>query len=105
MGGNLFELDARVVDDVRPGWGVEREFFIDNLLVRIHFIIVMIRWTGLAPWEFEEGVTCSSLAPASWTMYVRNSSHSMPPSSFASICAHPRVSARRYMDAQPSPPR
>ena len=31
----------------------ERGFFIDNLLVRIHFIIVMIRWTGLAPWEFE----------------------------------------------------
>jgi len=31
----------------------EREFFTDNLLVRIHFIIVMIRWTGLAPWEFE----------------------------------------------------
>ena len=31
----------------------ERELFIDNLLVRIHFIIVMIRWTGLAPWEFE----------------------------------------------------
>ena len=31
----------------------EREFFIGNLLVRIHFIIEMIRWTGLAPWEFE----------------------------------------------------
>ena len=31
----------------------EREIFIDNLLVRIHFIIVTIRWTGLAPWEFE----------------------------------------------------
>ena len=31
----------------------QREFVIDNLLVRIHFIIVMIRWTGLAPWEFE----------------------------------------------------
>ena len=31
----------------------EREFFIDNLLVRIHFIIVMIRWTGLALWDFE----------------------------------------------------
>ena len=31
----------------------EREFFVDNLLVRIHFIIVMIRWTGLAPWDFE----------------------------------------------------
>ena len=25
----------------------EREFFVGNLLVRIHFIIVMIRWTGL----------------------------------------------------------
>ena len=25
--------------------------FIVNLLVRIHFVIVMIRWTGLAPWE------------------------------------------------------
>ena len=32
---------------------LEKEFFIDNLLVRIHFIIVMIRWTGLASWEFE----------------------------------------------------
>jgi len=30
----------------------EREFFFDNLLVRIRFIIVMMRWTGLAPWEF-----------------------------------------------------
>ena len=33
-------------------WGTEREFFIVNLLVRIHFIIEMIWWTGLAPWEF-----------------------------------------------------
>jgi len=31
----------------------EREFFIDNLLVRINFIIVIIRWTGFVPWEFE----------------------------------------------------
>ena len=29
----------------------ERQFFIDNVLVRIHFIIVMTSWTGLAPWE------------------------------------------------------
>ena len=32
---------------------MEREFFIDNLLVRSHYIIVMIRWTGLAPWKLE----------------------------------------------------
>ena len=31
----------------------ERELCIGNLLVRIHFIFEMIRWTGLAPWEFE----------------------------------------------------
>ena len=40
--------------DVRGGVAQpgEQGLFIDNLLVRIHFIIVMIRWTGLAPWEF-----------------------------------------------------
>ena len=52
----------RVADRVVEPWKLalprsthlpEREFFIDNLLVRIHFIIVIIRWTGLAPWEFE----------------------------------------------------
>ena len=34
----------------------EIEFRIDNLLVRIHFIIVMIRWTSLAPWFRVEGL-------------------------------------------------
>jgi len=37
-----------------------REFFIDNLLVRINFI-VMIRRTGLAPWEFEFSLKGGSL--------------------------------------------
>jgi len=31
----------------------EKEFLIGNLLERIHFVIEMIWWTGLAPWEFE----------------------------------------------------
>ena len=30
-----------------------RESSVDNVLVRINLIIEMIRWTGLAPWEFE----------------------------------------------------
>ena len=34
------------------GWG-RKEFFTDNLLVRIRFIIEMIWWNGLSPWEFE----------------------------------------------------
>jgi len=38
----------------------QRERVIDNLLVRIHFIIVMIRWTGLAPWEVRTRSTSSS---------------------------------------------
>jgi len=33
----------------RAPTAAERERVIDNLLVRIHFIIVMIKWTGLAP--------------------------------------------------------
>ena len=37
----------------RPQVVIEKEICIDNLLVRIHFIIVMIGWTGLAAWEFE----------------------------------------------------
>jgi len=53
----------------------EREFFIDNLLVRIHFIIVMIRWTGLAPWEFEfpfpGSLTSFYFAGTRWTMSTR----------------------------------
>ena len=32
---------------------IKRESALLTLLVRIHFIIVMIRWTGLAPREFE----------------------------------------------------
>jgi len=31
----------------------ERESFIDNLLVRMPFIIEMIWWTGLTPWMFK----------------------------------------------------
>ena len=46
----------------------EREFFTENLLVRIYFIIGMIRWTGLAPWEFEfhfpGSLTSACLVPA-----------------------------------------
>jgi len=32
-----------------PPKHLKREFFIENLLVRIYFIIEMIRWTGLSP--------------------------------------------------------
>ena len=32
---------------------IEGDFVIHNLLVRIHFIIELIGWVGLAPWKFE----------------------------------------------------
>ena len=60
----------------------EREFFIDNLLVRIHFIIVMIRWTGLAPWEFEfpfpGSLTSTFLANSGTLLLLRCSSNHTP---------------------------
>jgi len=40
------------VTEVRP-LSREREFSIDNLLVRVHCIIEMIKWSVLAPWEFK----------------------------------------------------
>ena len=40
----------------------EREFFIDNLLVRIHFFIEMIWWTGLVPWEVDFPFTVSLIS-------------------------------------------
>ena len=47
-----------------------REFFIDNRLVRIHLIIVMIKWTGLAPWEvefpFPGSLTATFLSLVTW---------------------------------------
>ena len=55
---------------------------IDNLLVRIHFIIEMIRWTGLAPWELEfsfPGSLTSSLKAGDATSGGQHASE--PPSS------------------------
>ena len=59
---------------LRAGGPVERKFFIDNLLVRIHVIIVMIGWTGLALWEFEfpfPGSLTSTFLRGSYTMRPR----------------------------------
>ena len=50
-GGLVLAIQAQM--PVHHPAQAQREFFIDNLLVRIHFIVVMIRWTSRAPWEFE----------------------------------------------------
>ena len=59
--GKLDNRERVLVDHIpgqryrdQPDQGTrERELFTDNLLVRIHLIIGMIWWTGLAPWVFE----------------------------------------------------
>ena len=59
---DLFELTSRQ-------WATEmkeRELCIDNPLVRIHFIIKMIWWTGLAPWEFEFSFPGSLTSTVLW---------------------------------------
>ena len=44
FGGCAFRVQREIV---------EREFFVDNLLVQIYSIIEMVWWTGFALWEFE----------------------------------------------------
>ena len=48
-----FEAKGKPTHFIKVGCIPEREYFIDNLLVRLHFSIVIVRWTGLAPWNFE----------------------------------------------------
>ena len=65
----------------------EREFFIDNLLVRVHFVIVMIRWTGHAPWDFGFPFL-GSLTPA--TRHLPPSTQHSPRARSEPACpAHP----------------
>ena len=49
----------------------ERDFFVDNLVVRIHLIIEMIRWTGLAPWEKEIGILLPNNQPQHRTLHIQ----------------------------------
>ena len=53
LSSDWFRVWERRMRSQGPYGRRESELFIDNLLVRIHSVIVMIRWTGLAPWEFE----------------------------------------------------
>ena len=61
----------------------EREFFIDNLQVGFHFIIAMIRWTGLAPWEVKFPFPGS-----------RPSTFLTPADNMSTTSSHDRVSTR-----------
>ena len=49
------DLDPRQLKDQRlmVRTPPKRDLFVGNLLVRIRFIIEMIWWTGLAPWDFK----------------------------------------------------
>jgi hypothetical protein len=47
----------------------ERDFFIDTLLVRVHFIVEMIWWTGLAPWECEFPFEVALHLPSSTSLH------------------------------------
>ena len=80
------EFELKLFEDViasGPGGSEkDREFFIDNLLIRIHFIIVMMRWTSLAPWEFEfpfPGSLTSTSLGASQRLATLDSFHRFHP--------------------------
>ena len=46
------KVAAKVEAPAKPAVVQVRGLQMINLLVRIHFIIEVIWWTGLAPWEF-----------------------------------------------------
>ena len=51
----LCDVEVRI--NVRRWYLCQKEFFTDNLLVRIYFIIEMAEWISLAAWEFEFPIT------------------------------------------------
>ena len=58
MMGSKEKGDGKLTPDLKTFTIIMQHYarnvrLIDNLLFRIHFVIVTIRWTGLAPWEFE----------------------------------------------------
>ena len=58
---------------------LKKEFFLGDLLVRIHFIIVMIRCTGLSPWEFKSpfpgSLTSTFLLYHLWHLWISSGFH------------------------------
>jgi len=55
-----------------PHTPTPRDFFTDNLLVRIRLIIEMIWWTGLAPWDFTFPCPSNTSRPAGIDMSLPN---------------------------------
>ena len=107
---SLWSLQARGEKLFREAGAVrgahrEREFFIDNLLVQIHYIIVMIRWTGLAPWEsefpFPGSLTSTFLSGAGRRSVSGSRSHPSPLSS--EFGTHNTVTARFWPWLEPFP--
>jgi len=77
----------------------EREFFIDNLLVRIHFIIVMIRLTVLVPWKFELCVQVALHQPGLQPSDMIHSRRYVP------LRSYPKYSRAKSYPWSPFPPR
>ena len=84
--------------------------FIDHLLVRHHFVIEMIWWTCLAPWEFELPfpgslmstflyplpLTLRALVPALVSTSFRNISHSVQIHASLSLGCMPNLRILKY---------
>ena len=73
----------------------ERKFFIENILVRIHFIIEVIWWTGLAPREFEFPFPGSLISTFLYRLGCRSG-----PSAASSRSTHARLEALRESTLQ-----
>ena len=102
-GGRYTRTSDRLQHQAPPPPPAEGEFFIDYLRVRIHLLIVMIKWTGLAPWEFEQpfpgSLTSTFLAPPTTEGWPRH-----PLFSRAKKCWSER-GAQGYLAHKEPPPR
>jgi len=70
----------------------EREYFVENLMVRIQYIIVMIGWTGLAQLEVEFTFPGSL---ASTFLVTHRFKHHLTPSTIAILWFGGREDGRR----------
>ena len=86
--------------------GAEKNFFIDNLLVSIHVIIKMIRWTGLAQWEFEfpfPGRFVSTFLVNDYYVFEGRGDAALrarapSPAGLPSVCSKPETNLRKPFD-------
>ena len=84
----------------------EKNYVLGKVLVRILFIIEMIRWTGLAPWEFELPLSrprATPRAPSTPTSPARSASGNPQCETLRHGALEPKPEAHNRLRSRPAP--